>query len=89
MSQHIYKHGDVEVRMGYDRPLDFVFCTVAVRGEIEYSNLGDPNAGTECQDVEYYRPILETLSIQVPDAMFMEIKEDQINRVGNRVRIYE
>ena len=28
MSQHIFKSDDVEVLMGYDRPLDYVFCVV-------------------------------------------------------------
>ena len=34
MSMRIYKKGDVEVRMGYDRPLDYVHCTAFIRGEI-------------------------------------------------------
>jgi hypothetical protein len=28
LSQHIYHDGTYEVVLGYDRPLDYVFCTV-------------------------------------------------------------
>jgi len=86
MSQHIFQQDEVEVRMGYDRPLNYVFMTVSIRGEIAYTNLDDAEAGTECQDVDYYRDVLKGLQVEVPDEMFTEVKEDQKNRVGNRMK---
>lgn len=88
MSQHIWKQGSTEVRMGYDRPLDYVFCVVELDGEIAYSNLSDRHAGTLCQDVDYYRPKLAKLSVVVPEEMFAGVAEDQKNCVGNRVEFY-
>lgn len=76
----------VTVTMGYDRPLDYVFCTVmAESDEILYSNLDDENAGTEQQDVEYFRAALEKLGITIPESVFREVASDQRRRVGNRV----
>jgi hypothetical protein len=74
--------GKVVVRVGYDRPLEYIFCTVlSENGEVLYSNLSDANAGTERQDIEYCRPIL----IAVPEEMFSAIAADQLQRVGNKV----
>ncbi len=90
MSQHIFettsaKGKRVTVTMGYDRPLDYVFCTVtAENGDIIYSNLDDDDAGTEQQEVNYYRPILEKLGVHVPESVFREVVSDQLRRVGNR-----
>jgi sensor domain CHASE-containing protein len=50
--------------MGYDRQLDYVFCVVERGGETVYSNLADPEAGTDQQDVEYFRPVLERLGLK-------------------------
>jgi hypothetical protein len=91
MSQHILKttmskRRRVTVMMGYDRPLDYVFCTVMNKdGDVIYSNLDDDRAGTDLQDVEYFRPILRKLGIRVPNEMLTEIKSDQLLQVGNRV----
>lgn len=97
MSQHKYstqsKDGkQVLVTLGYDRPLDFVFCTVTQEGpgttegeEILYSNLSDDEAGTDLQDVDFYRSVLDELGISVPDSMFTEVKIDQLGRIGNRL----
>ena len=79
----------VTVTLGYDRPLDYVFCTVMQNDnkdgeDILYSNLSDDEAGTDLQNVDYYRPILLGLGISVPDAMFTEVKIDQLERTGNR-----
>lgn len=101
MSQHRYstksKDGkEVMVTLGYDRPLDYVFCTVTQEGagttggeEILYSNLSDAEAGTDLQDVDFYRSVLKKLGISVPDAMFDEITTDQLERAGNRTVVYE
>ena len=78
--------GKVVVRMGYDRPLEYIFCTVlSENGEVLYSSLSDANAGTDQQDVEYYRPILKNLGITVPEEMFTGTKADQLQRAGNKV----
>jgi hypothetical protein len=50
-----------------------------------YSNLSDKNAGTEQQDVRYYRSVLNRLSVTVPEEMFAAVESDQRARVGNRV----
>ncbi len=91
MSQHIFettnaKGARVTVTMGYDLPLDYVFCTVmAENDDIIYSNLDDDDAGTEQQEVNYYRPVLEKLGIHVPESVFREVVSDQLRCVGNRV----
>jgi len=96
MSQH--KHTtrtrdgkEVTVTLGYDRPLDYVFCTVIQDSEgtsegedIIYSKLGDDDAGLHLQDVDYFRDVLNELGISVPDELFTEVKIDQLKRVGNR-----
>ncbi len=92
MSRHSFRFRDeddkiVSVVLGYDRPLDYVFCTVFREGEGGspiYTNLADPEAGTHQRDVEYFRPILTRLGIEVPEQMFLEVEIDQILRTGNR-----
>ena len=94
MSQHIFKTNNsegvrVNVTMGYDRPLDYVFCTVMTTGgEVIYSNLDDDHAGTDQQEVDYYRPVLKRLGVRVPEFLFREVVLDQLGRVGNRVVTY-
>lgn len=87
MSQHLFQDGRFQVLMGYDRPLDYVFCVVDEIGKQEpiYSNLDDENAGCEQQDVDYYRQVLEELGVAVPESMFFEVRQDQEQRIGNRV----
>jgi hypothetical protein len=92
MSQHVFRTTDrvgqpVTVTVGYDRPLDYVFCTVFHDGEEDapfYTNLDDEYAGTRLQEVNYYRSVLESLGIEVPETMFAEVESDQANVVGNR-----
>jgi hypothetical protein len=88
MSQHIYRTGNTEVRMGYDRPLNMVFMTVTIRDEVAYTNLDDEEAGTDCQAVDYYRVPLAALGIKVPEEMFQNVKMDQAMRIGNKVVEY-
>jgi hypothetical protein len=76
----------VTVTMGYDRALDYVFCTVTAKnGDIVYTNLDDDGAGTTQQSVDYFRRVLATLGLRVPEALFREVAFDQRRRVGNRV----
>jgi len=91
VSQHLCATRDsednnVQEILGYDRPLNFIFCTItAADGEIVYSNLPDLNVDTRQQDVNYYRPILEKAGVTLPEAMFEQVAEDQTLCVGNRV----
>jgi hypothetical protein len=95
MSQHIFETETregitVTITVGYDRPLDFVFCTVTTQeDEVIYSNLDDDDAGTYQQDVDYYRDILERLELVVPSVVFEEVRADQLGHVGNRVVIHQ
>lgn len=92
MSKHAIRLRDgegnvVEVVLGYDRPLNYVFCTVMREGEEDapiYSNLADDGAGLHQQDVEYFRGVLVGLGIEVPERMFLEVEMDQLRRIGNR-----
>ncbi len=92
MSRHAFRTHDsdariVTVTLGYDRPLNYVFCTVIREGEEDsplYSNLGDEQAGLDQQDVNYFRGTLARLGIQVPEQMFLEVEWDQLTRTGNR-----
>lgn len=100
MSQHSYATrtsdgSEVTVILGYDRPLNYVFCTVSCEskdesedGNILYSNLADDDAGTHLQEVDYYRKVLEDLGISVPDHIFTEVKIDQLERIGNRTKFH-
>lgn len=90
MSQHkhstVTKDGKrVTITLGYDRPLDYLFCTVMLNEEgksededILYSNLSDDEAGTHLQEVDYFRNVLAELGISVPDSMFTEVNIDQL-----------
>ena len=92
MSRHRFRTHDSEARivtvtLGYDRPLNYVFCTVFREGEEDsplYSNLDDEQAGLDQQDVNYFRGALARLGIQVPEQMFLEVEWDQLTRTGNR-----
>src|SRR6266851_10254528 len=94
MSQHLFQSTDTKgepltVTLGYDRPLDYVFCTVAAEnGDVVYSNLDDEDAGIDQQDVDYYRAVLQNLGVRVPESMFREVRSDQLGCVGNRVVVH-
>jgi hypothetical protein len=67
MSQHSFKsvtkdEQKVEVLMGYDRPLNYVFCVVtAESGAFVYSNLSDPRPAFTAR----------TLSITAQSSIFL------------------
>jgi hypothetical protein len=92
MSRHEFRFHDSDERtvtatLGYDRPLNYIFCTVVREGEEDspiYSNLDDDKAGLHQQDVNYFRAVLAGLGIRVPERMFREVEADQLMRVGNR-----
>ncbi len=94
MSQHHFEGTQdgkpVTVTMGYDRPLDYVFCTVVdAAGETIYCNLEDAKAGVTQQDVGHYRGVLAESRIAVPESMFVETAKDQAGRVGNKNVIHK
>lgn len=84
MSQHVYetKNGDgkaVTVMIGYERRLDYVFCTVAdANGDLLYTSISDENAGFSQQEVDYFRHVLEGLGVKVPQSVFEAVEKDQI-----------
>jgi hypothetical protein len=90
MSEHFFETTTadgiaVTVFLGYDRPLDHVFMLIEdPNGKMLYSNLTDPHAGTVQCEVDYYRPILASFGITLPEGIFREVEQDQIDRVGNR-----
>jgi hypothetical protein len=90
MSQHFFETTtadgvEVTVIMGYDLPLDYVFLLVEdPNGEMLYSHISDPHAGTERRKVDFYRPILASFGITLPEGIFHEVEKDQIERVGDR-----
>lgn len=90
MSKHIIidTNSDAVVCIGYDRPLDYVHCTVEQNGDVTYFNLDDPKAGTEQQEVEYFRPVLAGLGIMLPQEIYDEVIRDQDQGVGNREETY-
>lgn len=88
MSQHIFEGDNERVVLGYDRPLDYVFCTVERGGEVIYSNLSDENAGTEQREIRYFRKVLDRLGATVPEEMFVAVESDRRSKVGNRVVHY-
>lgn len=94
MSQHRYRFkkdgAEVEVLMGWDRPLQHVFMVVEdlsdESGDYLYSNLYEPNMSA--LTLEYFRGVLDRLQIQVPESMFQEVEIDRRNNAGNRFVVH-
>jgi hypothetical protein len=103
MSQHYLdtqtKDGQsVTVLMGWDRPLQFVPCSVLIdrqddfspTGEILYSNLDEGIPFTHRVELSYYTTILaERFGITLPNEMLGAITADIASNAGNRVEYYE
>lgn len=99
MSQHLFRCSsqgrDVRVLMGYDRPLDYVFCMVEWCEPPEpttddedsqpylYSNLDDEDAGTSCRDVQYFTRKLVSFGITLPPQMVARVHRDVRVMMGN------
>ena len=78
----------VQVVMGWDRPLQYVFMSVERLDEPDeylYSNLDDEHAKN---DVGYFLAKLNALGITVPASMIVEVVADRANNVGNRVVVH-
>jgi hypothetical protein len=96
MSQHFYttssSSNPVEVMLGWDRPLGHFFLVVrlllthAGADEILYSYLHQPDAFSLTLDD--FREALHDMKIDVPETLFDQVAEDQLNRRGNRVVSY-
>jgi hypothetical protein len=54
------------------------------RREMLYSNPKRLHGGTEQRKVNYYRPILASFGITLPEGIFREVEKNQIERVGDR-----
>lgn len=97
MSQHFYTTSSsgnpVEVMLGWDRPLGHFFLVVrllqlphAGADEILYSYLQQQDAFSLTLDD--FRAALDDMKIVVPETMFEQVAEDQLNRISNRVVSY-
>jgi hypothetical protein len=88
MSEHFFETTTadgvaVTVIIGYDRPLDYVFLMVeGPNGKMLYSNLSDPHAGTVQCEVDYYRPILESFGITLPEGIYRDVEKDQMEMLN-------
>ncbi len=47
-----------------------------------YDNISDPSA-SNAQDTEYYKEVLRTLSIPVPEGFWIALEDDKLNNKGN------
>jgi hypothetical protein len=101
MSQHHvvseYKNRPVRVVTGWDRPLRYFFMTINWEDIPEddenclyvYSNLTDPSALTNTQDVNYFIELLEQLEVPTPAEMWDQIVIESELGGSNRVVHYE
>lgn len=97
MSRHIFEtthQGQrVQVVLGWDRPLQYVFMTVENlsasddEGRFLYSNLDE---GVEPGELtlDHFRSVLRGLGLNVPEMMFAEVDRDRAANVGNRVLVH-
>ena len=98
MSQHSFnttlQGRPVVVVVGYDRPLRGFFCFVEKcdaaaddGNEFVYSNLNDLKLAS-CyglsKSLDYFKGVLQELSLQVPASMFEQSELDMLGNVGNR-----
>ncbi|QRI92964.1 hypothetical protein JQN63_14225 [Delftia lacustris] len=103
MSQHIFEtvHNGhaITILMGWDRPLQYFFLVIEGPDEAfpdvhpdpkepgyAYSNWYEPDPFGN--SLEHYRQVLVRYGVSVPDRMFMEVRQDCANCVGNRVVRY-
>ena len=96
MSQHIFfakENTDKPLRivMGYDRFLDYFFCTVDdCKGNVKYSNLSDRKAGTDLKDANYFVRLLKSkFGIQVPKRILLEVEMDRETGGSNRTIVWD
>lgn len=92
MSQHAFetqhRGRDVTVIVGFDRPLQYVFMMIEKNDPIDeydamlYCNLSDEKSIGA--DAGYFREKLKEFEIGIPESMFDEVRNDQLNNVGNR-----
>lgn len=88
MSRHLfdthYQNRPVQVVLGWDRPLQYVFLTIEWRDQPDqylYPNLDAPHV---CHDLGYDIDRLGAVGIRVPASMIQEVIADRINHAGNR-----
>lgn len=85
MTQHLFdtvlQGAPVRVVLGFERMLQELFLTVAhlnapATGEQIYASFDDPDA--DRKSVEYFRRKLESLGIEVPEAMFLAMERELV-----------
>ena len=97
MPQHYFSTSlqgrSVTITLGWDRPLQGYFCTVA-RNDAEgdedayvYSNLDDHALNSRTglsESLDYFDALLMARGLTVPRAMMAEVERDGMFNVGNR-----
>lgn len=90
MSQNILhtasKTGPVEVILGWDRPLQELFCTVLPLSDDDTGDYDDFLLAPNLDSVEDLSALLAAASIQVPAAMLQAVAQDQAKNAGNVMR---
>lgn len=91
MSRHLFdttQSGlDVQVAMGWDRPLQRYFLTVTDGADgFLYCNLDEPDP--DHLSIHDIRAALGRLQVEVPEAMFEALVADRAANTGNRTLHY-
>ncbi len=103
MSQHLFETRtssglNVEVLIGFDRPLNGYFLVVANIASLDpndafvYSNLDDVelvDLGGITLNLEHFKGKLALLGIELPESIESEVRLDRAQRLGNRVCWYD
>ncbi|MGO3130334.1 MAG: hypothetical protein ACTIJQ_00985 [Alcaligenes sp.] len=82
----------INVLLGWDRPLDNYFLVIEKPANVIenpmtfdhlYSNLHEVDPFDH--GLDYYREVLRSFQIDVPESMFIEVERDRERHTGNRV----
>jgi hypothetical protein len=106
MSQHFYntqfQEKDIQVMLGWDRPLQRFFLVITYQneqdydedddfGEVVYSNLNDknlPDGDPKYQSLDYFKSVLSYFEILLPNEMLLNVYKDKLNNEGNKEVFY-
>ena len=81
------KHGWLNIRAGWDRPLQCHFLTIGGPENMLYSNLADPEGPN--LSPERIAQILEQHDIPVPLQLQGDLELDRVSNAGNLSHYYE